>query len=209
VDSSTSQHVSPSRRRADSERGDNGHLQHLLELRAWVVRPGRTTVPEPARMQGQAAPADQRPAPRQTRERRRLACPFATTGAGQAAVGGSRGPHPTTRYEAAANRSTTLTLRSVHASLSAVVPGRAGMEQLLAVAPDVDRDRQRSLGRGRHYRTAQPPRSHACPALTIAGGSVADPRGRATLRRARRSPREAPPRSASPGQLYQSLFSRS
>src|SRR6202020_36085 len=31
------------------------------------------------------------------------------------------------------------------------------MEQQLAVAPDVDRNRERSLGRGRHHCTAQPP----------------------------------------------------
>ena len=31
------------------------------------------------------------------------------------------------------------------------------MEQLLAVAPDVDRDRQRPVDSGRHHRAAEPP----------------------------------------------------
>src|SRR3984957_21316327 len=43
-----------------------------------------------------------------------------------------------------------------------VVLGRGarqrGMEMLLAMAPDIDRDRQRPLDRGRHHRAAEPPR---------------------------------------------------
>jgi hypothetical protein len=37
-------------------------------------------------------------------------------------------------------------------------PRQGGVEQLLAVAPDVDRDRERALDRGRDHRAAEPQR---------------------------------------------------
>jgi hypothetical protein len=63
-----------------------------------------------------------------------------------------------------------------------VVLGRGArqrdVEQLLAMTPDVDRDRQRPLDRGRHHRAAEPPRVYVVGCGTVASALTPAPHPR-------------------------------